>query len=109
VNFKRYVPDKAVNIVFKIPNDVVLLSGEKLKILSQQFFAGGKMSRQAFDHKVLVADSVANWGAYSKFSVTKLINPEGVDKAVLTTSLLRLASSALNLADGTTEIKFKPA
>ena len=40
-----------------------------------------------------VAHNVDNWGTYSKFSVTKLINPEGVDKAVLTQSLLRMASS----------------
>jgi hypothetical protein len=45
------------------------------------------------EEKVLVAHNVDNWGTYSKFSVTKLINPEGVDKAVLTQSLLRMASS----------------
>ncbi len=91
---------------------MVLLCGDKLKILSQQFFAS-KMAQQQhqskdFDLKVLVADNVENWGAYSKFSVTKLINPEGVDKAVLTTSLLRLATSTLNLAaENGGEIKFK--
>ncbi len=43
--------------------------------------------------KSIIAHNVDNWGTYSKFSVTKLINPEGVDKAVLTQSLLRMASS----------------
>lgn len=49
------------------------------------------------NEKILIASNIENWGTYSKFSVTKLINPDGVDKAVLTQSLLRLASSTSNV------------
>lgn len=49
------------------------------------------------NEKVIIANNIENWGTYSKFSVTKLINPDGVDKAVLTQSLLRLASSTNNV------------
>jgi hypothetical protein len=118
----RYVPDQNINVIFKFNQDTVINSGEKLKILSKSFSARPASIRSTSMHeglnkannfnsnpsaatrsctengeKSIVAHNVENWGTYSKFSVTKLINPEGVDKAVLTQSLLRLASSTNNL------------
>jgi hypothetical protein len=106
----RYVPDQNINVIFKFTQDTILSSGEKLKILSKN--CSPKINNKSksmhdglnhvhtsssSDEKILVASNVDNWGTYSKFSVTKLINPEGVDKAVLTQSLLRLASSSSNV------------
>ena len=45
---------------------------------------------------------------YSKYSVTKLINTDGIDKAVLTQTLLRLSTASSNitmLKPATTPIK----
>ena len=121
----RYVPDQNINVIFKFNQDTVINSGEKLKILSKSCSTRPASLRSTSMHeglnkasqfssspsaattttrsctengeKSIVAHNVDNWGTYSKFSVTKLINPEGVDKAVLTQSLLRLASSTNNL------------
>ncbi len=113
----RYVPDQNINVIFKFNQETYLTSGEKLKILSRTHSQRPPSIKSASMHeglnnpnnfnskstlgeakksgeeKLLVAHNVDNWGTYSKFSVTKLINPEGVDKAVLTQSLLRMASS----------------
>lgn len=118
----RYVPDQNINLIFKFVNDTMLCSGEKLKILSrscstkirstsmyesvnnkpnQITVTDSFQPKDKFitngNEKILIATNIENWGTYSKFSVTKLINPEGVDKAVLTQSLLRLASSTSNV------------
>ncbi len=120
----RYVPDQNINLIFKFVGDTMLCCGEKLKILSRScstkvrstsMYEGvGSASTnhaspmtEAFKpkdkfvsdgtEKILIATNIDNWGTYSKFSVTKLINPDGVDKAVLTQSLLRLASSTSNV------------
>lgn len=117
----RYVPDQNINLIFKFVNDKMLCCGEKLKILSRScstkvrstsmYESVNKPSNSGVtesfkpkdkfvsdgNEKILIATNIDNWGTYSKFSVTKLINPEGVDKAVLTQSLLRLASSTSNV------------
>ena len=93
----RYVPDQNINVIYKFNEDCLLTNGEKLKILSKTNFDNKYSSSTTKNEKILVADNVKNWGKYSKFSVTKLINPEGVDKAVLTQSLLRLSSSSTNV------------
>lgn len=119
----RYVPDQNINLIFKFVNDTMLCCGEKLKILSRSCStkirsasmyesanaaghesSGSSASFKPKDkyisdgnEKIIIATNIENWGTYSKFSVTKLINPEGVDKAVLTQSLLRLASSTSNV------------
>lgn len=105
----KYVPDQGINVIYKFTDEIQLCSGEKLKILAK---SAAKQQRSSSVHeglnkpnftvpssneKVLIAHNVENWGTYSKYSVTKLINPEGVDKAVLTQSLLRLASSTNNV------------
>ncbi|RNA07340.1 hypothetical protein BpHYR1_011732, partial [Brachionus plicatilis] len=96
----RFVPDQNINVTFKFANDTVLNAGEKLKVLSNR-----QRSSSMHDglnrpprpiktiEKVITAYNIDNWGTYSKFSVTKLINQDGVDKAVLTQSLLKLPSS----------------
>jgi len=111
----RYVPDQNINVIFKFNQDTFLTSGEKLKILSRLHSQRPSIKSASMheglnnpnnfnskstlgdgkkgEEKILIAHNVDNWGTYSKFSVTKLINPEGVDKAVLTQSLLRMASS----------------
>jgi hypothetical protein len=98
----RYIPDKHVNIIFKFTTELVLNFGERLRIYSA---SSSTATTTSFNHnkiqnelnstntKVLIANNVQNWGSYSKFSVTKLVNADGVDKAVLTTSLLRLAGA----------------
>ena len=105
----RYVPDQNINVIFKFTTDTTLCSGQKLKILarnskshirSSSMHEGlnkSNLSDMSSNEKVIVANNIENWGTYSKFSVTKLINPDGVDKAVLTQSLLRLASSTNNV------------
>lgn len=108
----KYVPDQAINVIYKFTDDIQLCSGEKLKIVARggtskhqrsssvhEGMNGAKFSTAAAcgNEKVLIAHNVDNWGTYSKYSVTKLINPDGVDKAVLTQSLLRLASSSNNV------------
>jgi hypothetical protein len=115
----RYVPDQGINVIFKFNNDTWLCSSEKLKILSKSYSNKQQQARSTSMHeglnkssntasaaagfrdmpveKTMVATNIENWGTYSKFSVTKLINPDGVDKAVLTQSLLRLASSSSNV------------
>lgn len=119
----RYVPDQNINLIFKFVNDTMLCCGEKLKILSrscstkirstsmyESVNAVGQESSSSSasfkpkdkymsdgNEKIIIATNIENWGTYSKFSVTKLINPDGVDKAVLTQSLLRLASSTSNV------------
>ena len=118
----RYVPDQNINLIFKFVNETMLCCGEKLKILSRcsstkvrssSMYEGLNKSatsssvaetfkpKEKFvsdgSEKILIAANIENWGTYSKFSVTKLINPDGVDKAVLTQSLLRLASSSSNV------------
>jgi len=123
----RYVPDQNINLIFKFVNDTMLCCGEKLKILSRScstkvrstsMYEGvntnsskpvnvNNSMTESFkpkdkfvsdgNEKILIATNIDNWGTYSKFSVTKLINPDGVDKAVLTQSLLRLASSTSNV------------
>lgn len=87
----RYVPDKSVNIIYKFTNESLLLPSQKAKIIARS--SHHCLSPADADFKIIVAENIDNWGCYSKFSVTKLINPDGVDKAVLTTSLLRLSSS----------------
>lgn len=101
----KYVPDQNINVIFKFTDDVLLASGDKLKILSKcakqrssSVHEGlNKSSFTGTGEKIIVAHNVENWGTYSKYSVTKLINQDGVDKAVLTQSLLRLASSSNNV------------
>lgn len=116
----RYVPDQNINLIFKFVNDTMLCCGEKLKILSRScstkvrstsmYESVNKPNHSVTEsfkpkdkyisdgsEKILIASNIENWGTYSKFSVTKLINPDGVDKAVLTQSLLRLASSTSNV------------
>lgn len=104
----RYVPDQSINIIYKFPHDVWLKSGEKLKIWSSLAAKkqdinntnSNKDSSSTTSTKIitdLIAEHVYNWGVYSKYSVTKLINPEGIDKAVLTQTLLKLSSSSTNL------------
>jgi hypothetical protein len=114
----RYVPDQGVNLIFKFTTDTIIHTGEKLKIASAchscrpgrtaSMYESMNNKDQLRDRpdfvnsknlkeRVIVADNIDNWGVYSKFSVTKLINQEGVDKAVLTQSLLRLASSTSQL------------
>lgn len=98
----RFVPDQNINVTFKFVNETVLNAGEKLKVLSNRQRSSsihdGLNNRpprptKSVTEKVITAYNVDNWGTYSKFSVTKLINQEGVDKAVLTQSLLKLPSS----------------
>ena len=112
----RYVPDQNINVIFKFTNDTWLNSGEKLKILARNNSTKSNHGRSTSMHeglnksnnnssifksnsneKNIIASNIDNWGTYSKFSVTKLINPEGVDKAVLTQSLVRLATSTNNV------------
>lgn len=100
----KYVPDQGINVIYKFTDDVQLASGEKLKILAKvarhqrsSSVHEGLNKFASSGEKILVAHNVDNWGTYSKYSVTKLINPDGVDKAVLTQSLLRLASSSNNV------------
>jgi hypothetical protein len=96
----RYVPDQSINIIYKFPHDVWLKSGEKLKIWSSLAAKKQDMNTNKLDSLKttdLIAEHVYNWGVYSKYSVTKLINPEGIDKAVLTQTLLKLSSSSTNL------------
>lgn len=118
----RYVPDQNINLIFKFVNDTMICCGEKLKILSRSCSTkvrstsmyesansatANTNSGNSFkpkdkfvsdgNEKIIIASNIENWGTYSKFSVTKLINPDGVDKAVLTQSLLRLASSTSNV------------
>ena len=94
----RYVPDQNINVIYKFTDDCVLNSGEKLRIYAESYRHGGgantTRSNGDLTEKLLHAENVASWGKYSRFSVTKLINQDGVDKAVLTQSLLKLASSA---------------
>jgi hypothetical protein len=90
----RFVPDQSINIIFKFQHDCWLKHGDKLRIWSK--LSSFKQIPTAEYHD-LIADEIDNWGVYSKYSVTKLINPEGIDKAVLTQTLLRLSASSNNI------------
>ena len=101
----RFVPDQSINVLYKFINDICLKSGDKLRVWSK-----GSLSKLTSTPGFLdtVANDIENWGVYSKYSVTKLINTDGIDKAVLTQTLLRLSTASSNitmLKPATTPIK----
>ena len=90
----RQVPDQGINIIYKFPCEVWIRNGEQLRVWSN---VAAKIAGKTFGVNDFIADEVQNWGLYSKFSLTKLINAEGVDKAVLTQTLLSLSKSSHEL------------
>lgn len=101
----RFVPDQSINILYKFINEISLKSGDKLRVWSK-----GSSSKLTSTPGFLdiIANDIENWGVYSKYSVTKLINSDGIDKAILTQTLLRLSTASSNitmLKPATTPIK----
>ena len=89
----RFVPDQSINLLYKFNNDIWLKNGDKLRVWSQG--ASYKLT-SSIEFLDIIAENIDNWGVYSKYSVTKLINQDGIDKAVLTQTLLRLSTAGNN-------------